>query len=58
MKSKWRSKTFWVAVVTILVGAGQSAAQNPVLTEYSGTILACIGVLNLFLRFVTKDAIK
>lgn len=57
MKSRYKSKTFWVAVITIIAGAVQTAAQNPEFAEWSGPIVLGSGVLSLILRFLTRGPI-
>jgi len=56
-KKPWQSRTFWVAVLTIVLGALQSAT-DVIPTAYAGTLLLVIGVVTLVLRFLTDQPIS
>ena len=56
-KKPWESRTFWVAVLTIVLGALQSAT-DVIPTAYAGTLLLVIGVATLVLRFLTDQPIS
>lgn len=54
-KSWYTSKTLWVAVATILIGVLSLQEVRAVIPEeWLPPIVAVIGVLNLFLRFITN----
>jgi len=56
-KQPWDSRTFWVAVLTIILGALQSA-KDVIPPQYVGTLLLVIGVTALILRFLTDQPIS
>lgn len=54
------SKTFWINLITIFagiattVGGSEFVQENPVYAGYAVTIL---GIVNIFMRFITKDPV-
>lgn len=56
-KPWYTSKTLWVAVLTIAIGALVELGQVPQLAPYTGYLTAAIGIANLILRFVTTQPI-
>lgn len=55
MKSIWQSKVFWFNLVSILLEVAQMITQYNVLPP--GTVLIIVNVLNILLRFITKDVV-
>lgn len=53
-KSIFKSKTFWVAMITLGLGVIE-AIQGQIET---GATISVIGVANVVLRIVTKEAVK
>jgi hypothetical protein len=61
MKSKWRSKTFWVNLLTLTAGtlgywAGQDLVQDK--GQLMAALIAVQGGVNIVLRFMTTQPIK
>ena len=60
-KSIFKSKTMWINVLTALagviaaVGGSEVIQANP---EYAGYAATAIGIMNIFLRFITKEPVK
>lgn len=56
-----KSKTFWINLVTIIaglittVGGSDMIQANP---EYAGIAATILGVVNIFMRFMTKAPVK
>ena len=60
-KSFIKSRTFWVNLVTLLVGIAACVAGSEIIVEYPQIIavLAAVqGALNIVLRFITTQPIK
>ncbi len=57
MKSAFKSKTIWVAVITVVIGA-VTALTDLVPLETQGYVVMVIGALNMLLRFVTDKAVS
>lgn len=60
MKKFWKSKTFWVNALTAVAGVAayfqsEVVADNP---EVVGGIGAAIGIINVILRFMTKEPVS
>jgi len=59
-KSWWVSKTFWVGVLTSLIGLLSFLNELPFMVAYpwlSSLILFLVGLLMIFLRFLTNKAV-
>ncbi len=54
IKEWWKSKTFWIGILTIAGGIFTTIAQD--LT--TGAPITALGIINVVLRFVTKNEIK
>jgi len=52
-KKLWKSKTFWVGLLTITIGVLQAIQGE--LT--SGVGLSTLGVMNIFLRLITETKV-
>lgn len=56
-----KSKTFWINLITAVagiataVGGSDLVQQNP---EYAGIAATVLGVVNIFMRFVTKEPVS
>lgn len=59
-RKKWyTSKTLWVAVATIFIGAMSLQEVRAIIpTEWMPPIMAIIGVINLLLRFITVSPLE
>ena len=63
-KPFWKSKTFWVGVLTILVGflstldLGGFGLEPEILRSVQAVITMVVGLINIVLRFVTKEPIQ
>lgn len=60
MKKIWKSKTFWVNALTALAGVA-AYFQTDVITDNPqavGGIAAAIGIINVILRFMTKEPVS
>ena len=60
-KSPLASKTIWVNVVTVLIGAITVLTGSDWIKDHptlAATLLALLGVLNVFLRLITTTAIR
>ena len=59
-KSAWSSKTFWVNLVASLAAVATMLGLDLGLSEAAQAeiVLVIMGVVNLILRFVTKEPIK
>ena len=59
-KQFWRSKTFWFAVIAILVGGAELLGYADFVPneETQGVIVLAIGLVNLVLRFVTTERVR
>ena len=54
MKPFWHSKTFWVNILAIAALVVQNYTGKPISAESQ---VAILGVVNVFLRFITKDEV-
>jgi hypothetical protein len=56
MKTKewYKSKTMWVSLLTVLAGVATGVAGQ----LEAGVSITVLGVVNMFLRAITKEAIK
>ena len=56
MKTKewYKSKTMWVSLLTVLAGVATGVAGQ----LEAGVSITMLGVVNMFLRAITKEAIK
>jgi len=56
-----KSKTFWINLITIIagiittVGGSDMIQANP---EYAGIAAAILGVVNIAMRFLTKEPVR
>lgn len=57
VKSWYKSRTFWFAVLTILAGVGLQLADLPALESVKPYILVVVGAINMGLRFVTTQPV-
>ena len=61
MKSWWKSKTFWINSLTLLVGVLGVVSQSELLKEHTELVLGlttiALPVINLFLRWLTDQPI-
>lgn len=54
------SKTFWINLITAIAGVAAAVGgsdliqQNP---QYAGIAATVLGVVNIFMRFITKDPV-
>ena len=55
-KSIFLSKTFWASIVTMVIGV-VSETTNLVPTNWQGSLLFCVGVLNCLLRWMTVQPV-
>jgi hypothetical protein len=61
MKSKWRSKTFWVGALSLTAGLLGYTAGHEVLAGQEQVLAALIGIqgaVHIILRFMTTQPIK
>lgn len=58
MKLLWQSKTFWVQVITAVLGAIEAMGGTDVIpTEYQGAVLLFIAALNTIMRLLTTKPV-
>ncbi len=58
-KPFWRSKTFWLNLVTFLIGLFGYLSQQPWMSQQAIELfLTAIGALNILLRFLTDQPIR
>ncbi len=58
MKPFWKSKTFWVNVVSFLISAVMLASDQQLFGLEPEVYVMAISVLNIGLRFLTTGAIS
>ena len=59
MKSIWLSKTFWVQIVTAILGAAEAMGGVDVIpAEYQGAFLIGLAVMNTVLRLMTDKGVR
>lgn len=61
MKSKWRSKMFWVNAATAVVGVLTYLVGQDLIADNASLVamlIAIQGAINVGLRFVTSQPIK
>lgn len=56
-KAIWKSKTFWLNTVLLVVGVVSVLAQSELFTEYAPQLTMIAALLNLVLRFLTSTAL-
>ena len=57
MKPFYLSKTLIVNTLTLIILILLSLAGSPILSEYSEALTAIVAILNIVLRFITKEPI-
>lgn len=59
MKSWYQSKTIWINFLTLAAGLLVAISNEQwIMENYSGCILATIGLVNICLRFTTDKAVE
>ena len=60
VKPFYTSRTFWVAVLTVLIGAGVLVSEFLAKGDFSPSAITLIvvGVANVILRFLTSEPVK
>jgi hypothetical protein len=57
-KPWWQSKTIWISVLTVIVGATEYLDLIRVDEETKSLILAVIGIATILLRLLTSEPIR
>ena len=55
------SKTFWINLITIFAGVATTVGGSDLIQEnptYAGIAATVLGVVNIFMRFITKEPVS